>query len=60
MKIIYRTESEIITIGEILCNHPMTVYEALEMIDFDIAEFAESFDYDYYNCFDWEAFEMVY
>lgn len=57
MKIIYRTESEIIPIGEILCNHPMTVYEALEMIEFDIAEFTETFDFE---CFDWESFEMVY
>ena len=57
MKIIYRTETEIIPIGEILCNHSMTVYEALEMIEFDIAEFQETFDF---GCFDWEAFEMVY
>ena len=57
MKIIYRTESEIIPIGEILCNRPMTVYEALEMIEFDIAEFAETFDFE---CFNWESFEMVY
>ena len=57
MKIIYRTESEIIPICEILCDHPMTVYEALEMIDFDIAEFTETFDFE---CFDWESFEMVY
>ena len=57
MKIIYRTETEIIPIGEILCNHSMTVYEALEMIDFDIAEFTETFDFE---CFDWESFEMEY
>ena len=57
MKIIYRTESEIIPIGEILCSRPMTVCEALEMIDFDIAEFAETFDF---GCFDLESFEMEY
>lgn len=57
MKIIYRTESEIIQIGEILCNRPMTVYEALEMIEFNIPEFLETFDFE---CFDWESFEMEY
>lgn len=56
MKVIYNDCGEKIVLGEIMTNHSLTVFEAIDIIRIDLEEWRESLGWEAYdpNCFGFE------
>lgn len=56
MKVIYNDCDEKIVLGEIMTNHSLSVFEAIDILGIDLEEWRESLGWEDYdsNCFDFE------
>ena len=56
MKVIYNDCGEKIVLGEIMTNHSLSVFEAIDILGIDLEEWRESLGWEAYdsNCFDFE------
>ena len=56
MKVIYNDCDEKIVLGEIMTNHSLSVFEAIDILGIDLEEWRESLGWEAYdsNCFDFE------
>jgi len=56
MKVIYNDCDEKIVLGEIMTNHSLSVFEAIDILGIDLEEWRESLGWEDYdpNCFAFE------
>ena len=56
MKVIYNDCDEKIVLGEIMTNHSLSVFEAIDILGIDLEEWRESLGWENYdlNCFAFE------
>lgn len=56
MKVIYNDYGEKVVLGEIMTNHSLTVFEAIDILGIDLEEWRESLGWEAYdpNFFDFE------